>query len=462
MKKAIKAGLIFVILCLLSPIPARGQGRTIYRITLEDDIINPVTSEYITTSIERAERDGALCLIIELDTPGGLLTSTRTIVKGIMNARVPVVVYVAPKGARAGSAGVFITLAANIAAMAPGTNIGAAHPVEIEERRSTGDSLEDILGRIFQKDAKEKKKAAKAAAAQPMEQKILNDTKAWAEAIARERGRNAAWASSAVTESVSVADAEALKLGIIDIVAADTADLVAKLDGRKVKMAEGTATIETRNATIVDIPKNFRLRWLSALAHPNIAYILMMLGFYGLLFEFTHPGIAFPGIAGAVSLILAFFGLQVLPTNYAGVALIVLAIAMFIAEIKVASYGLLTVGGVITLFLGSLILFSSPYDFMRVSIPIALAFTLATLAVASFLVFIVVRSRKRRVVTGLEGIVGERGGVKSWKDGNGKVFVHGELWDATSNETLAVGTNIEVVSVQGMTVVVKPSTQNFN
>ena len=445
---------------LLLSSDASTQGKSLHVITLDDDIINPVSAEYISDAIDRAEADKAVALIVELDTPGGLLTSTRTIVRRIMNAKVPVIVYVAPRGARAGSAGVFITLAGHVAAMAPSTNIGAAHPVQMEDKRSSSDAFEELAKKLFTKDEQKEKKDKKAQKetkppALPMEQKILNDTKAWAEAIARERGRNPAWALRAVEESVSVPDGEALKLGIIDLVANDRQDLLDKIDGRTVEMPGGSVVLETKNAKLIETPKNFRLRWLMALAHPNIAYILMMLGFYGLLFEFTHPGVVFPGVAGAGCLILAFFGLQVLPTNYAGVALIVLAIGMFIAEIKVTSYGLLTLGGVIALFFGSLILFSSPYDFMRVSIPVALSFSFATMAVASFLAFIVIRSRRRQVVTGAEGLIGGRGEVKIWGGGRGKIFVHGELWDAKSAEELVEGDAAEVESVDGMTLTIR-------
>lgn len=457
------AAIATIALAALSPLLAKAasaQEKPVYRIALADDIINPVSAEYIQTAIRQAESQGAEALVIELDTPGGLLSSTRAIVRDIMNAKVPIVVYVAPRGARAGSAGVFITLAANVAAMAPSTNIGAAHPVELQERRSSSDSFEELLGRLLRKEeGKEKKeKKEKKPPEPPMAQKILNDTKAWAEAIARDRGRNVAWAIKAVEESVSVPDDEARRLGIIDLIAANTDDLVAKLDGRSVAMPSGEVVLKTAGAAVVDLPKTFRLRWLSALAHPNIAYILLMLGFYGLLFEFTHPGVGFPGIAGAVCLILAFFGLQVLPTNYAGIALIVLAIGMFIAEVKVTSYGLLTIGGVVSLFLGSLILFPSPYDFMRVSLPLILAFTLSTVAIATFLTYIVVRARRKHIATGAEGLVGETGEVKRWEGRRGKVFVHGELWDATSDEEQEVGASVKITSVSGMTLVVqKPS-----
>lgn len=424
------------------------EGGRIHLISLDDDIIGPVSAEYITTSIDRAEADGAACLIIELDTPGGLLSSTRTIVKRMMNAKVPIVVYVSPMGARAGSAGVFITLAANIAAMAPSTNIGAAHPVQVDDKQGTSDIFRDMLDRLSNEPKKEKKPL-------PMEQKILNDTKAWIAAIASERGRNAAWAIKAVEESASVTETEAARQGIIDFVATDMDDLIARIDGKAVKTADGLKTIAAGKATIVRIPKDFRLRWLMALAHPNIAYILLMLGIYGLIFEFTHPGIVFPGVAGAICLILAFFSLQVLPTNYAGVALIALALAMFIAEIKVTSYGLLTIGGILSLLLGSLILFSSPYDFMRVSLPIIGAFTAATAVIALLLIYLVTRSQRRRITTGAEGLIDAEGDVAAWSASAGHVLIHGEIWNARGEEALAKGDKIMVTAVDGMTLFVK-------
>jgi len=426
----------------------------IYRIRLDDNIINPPVAEYIESAIERAEQDGARCLIMELDTPGGLLTSTRTIVKAIMNAKVPVVTYIAPSGARAGSAGVFITLASHVAAMAPSTNIGAAHPVSIGgEKRESEETLSEALEKLFKgedgKKSKEKRKAP------PMEQKLLSDTTAWMRAIAEARGRNEAWAVKAVTESVSVTDREAKKLGVIDLIAKDVDELIAKLDGLTVEVAGGEVTIDTKGASVVDYLKDFRLKFLTALAHPNIAYILLMLGFYGLLFEFTNPGIGFPGIAGAFCLVLAFFGLQVLPTNYAGIALIALAIAMFIAEVKVVSYGLLTLGGLVSMVAGSLILFRSPYAFMRVSLPLLGAFTVATLAIAVFLVSISARLQKRRSVSGAEGMRGERGSVQSWNGDHGKVFIHGEIWDASGPDGLVRGTEVEVIDAKGMKLMVR-------
>ena len=429
------------------------QAKSVHVIKLEDDIINPVTAEYIEKAIDQAKKDGAECLIIQLDTPGGLLSSTRTIVKAIMNSEVPVVVYVAPSGARAGSAGVFITLAGNIAAMAPSTNIGAAHPVELQEKRSSSDSIEELVEKIFEKKGEKPKKEKKPAT--PMEDKILNDTKAWVQTIAEHRGRNAKWAIAAVEESISVTEEQAKTEGVIDLVATNLDDLLTKLDGRLVEMPQGKVQLKTKGVPVIEMPKNFRIRALNALAHPNIAYILLMLGFYGLLFEFTHAGAVFPGVAGAICIILAFFGLQVLPTNYAGVALIVLGIVLFIAEVKVTSYGLLTVGGVLSLFLGSLILFASPYAFMRASLPVILSFVIATLAIAVFLTTIAVRSQRRKANTGMEGMIGTTAEVKHWQGNSGKVFVHGELWEAESENILEEGKKAEIIGFKGMKLIVK-------
>jgi membrane-bound serine protease (ClpP class) len=462
--------LIAAILLMLTGVAALSQEtshqKVFYRVTLDGDIINPVSAEYIGAGIARAEADGAAGLILQIDTPGGLLGSTRSIVKNIMGARVPVIAYVAPSGSRAGSAGVFIVLASHVAAMAPSTNIGAAHPVEIGGEKPSPNLFDELAKRLGKKEAPAgaEKEAAKKpeaapkqapAAAEPMEQKVLNDTIAWVEAIAQERNRNVDWARRAVVESVSSTESDALRQGVIDLIAANAQDLLKQIDGRVARVGGEDRTIESAGATIVDLPKSWRTRLLTTLAHPNIAYILLMLGFYGLLFEFTHPGAGFPGVAGAICLILSFFGLDILPTNYAGLALIILGIALFIAEVKVTSYGLLTAGGLAALIVGSLILFKSPHEFMRVSVPIILAFALSTFAIAAFLTTIAARSQRRRAVTGLEGLVGEHGEVRSWGEGRGKVFVHGELWDAEGPLVFLPGTKVEVVQVKGMTLVVK-------
>lgn len=439
---------------------AETSENPLYLLTLDDDIINPPVAEYIESGLEEAAAAKAELVIIKIDTPGGLLTSTRSIVKAIMNSPVPVAAYIAPSGARAGSAGVFITLAANVAAMAPSTNIGAAHPVGLGgDRQGSKETLSESIRKLIS-GAKEEKKGAKRKReeAPPMEQKLLNDTTAWVKAIAKARGRNEAWAVKAVTESVSATDTEAKALGIVDFIAGSLQEFIADLDGFTLTMDGKQRTLATKGAPVVSYEKGIRLSLLTALAHPNIAYILLMLGFYGLLFEFTNPGIGFPGIAGAFCIVLAFFGLQVLPTNYAGIALIVLAIAMFVAEVKVTSYGLLTLGGIVSMLFGSLILFRSPHAFMRVSLSLVIAFTLATLAIAVFLTVIAARLTKRRAVTGAEGMAGEIGTVQCWNGDRGKIFVHGEIWDAHGPEGLSPDEEVEVTSAQGMKLEVERKT----
>lgn len=433
----------------------RGGSKPVYSITLADEIVSPVTAEYISGAIDKAEADGAECLIIRLDTPGGLLTSTRQIVKKMMGSGVPIVVYVAPAGARAGSAGVFITLAANVAVMAPSTNIGAAHPVSLQQRRSLTDVLEDLAERLKKDEKRKKGKKKETEPREPMEDKVLNDTVAWVKAVATTRGRNVGWAIKAVTESVSISDDEALKKGVIDLIAPNVDELLASIDGREVTLPEGKVSLSTRGAQVTEIPMTMRRKVLAVLASPNIAYILLMLGLYGLLFEFTHPGIGFPGVAGTIAVIVAFYGLHLIAANYAGVALIILAIILFIMEVKIVSYGLLTLGGIISMVLGSLMLFNSPYQFMRVSLPLILAFTVATLAIVGFLVTIVVRSHKRRIATGAEGLIGTKGEVRGWEGRRGKIFVHGEIWDAEGDRDYMRGDSVEVIEVKGMKLVVK-------
>jgi len=458
MRRAISLALLIIISSIVAGYShsASPENPFVYRIELADEVINPIAVEYIESSIKKAETDGASALLIQLDTPGGLLTSTRKIVKMIMNAQVPVLVYVGPSGARAGSAGVFITIASHVAAMAPSTNIGAAHPVAMKDKRSTKDTFKELLEVLKgKKDGKGKPKETAKESKDSMEQKIMNDTEAWARSIATFRGRNQKWAVEAVSESVSATENEAFQKDVIDFVVATPEELLIKANGLPAMLPKGRTTIETKEAKIIDLPMSTRLKWLNVLAHPNIAYILLMLGFYGLLFEFTHPGIGFPGVAGAICLVLAFFGLQVLPTNYAGVALIVMAIILFIAEAKITSYGLLTLGGVVCLFLGSLILFASPYEFMRVSLPIVIAFVAATAVVAAGLATLVVRSQRRKTKTGEEGLIGAVGEVQNIDGEHIQVFVHGEIWDARCDAKLEIGQEIRVVGTKGLILTVE-------
>ncbi len=448
-----------------------GDTKTVYVARIDDDIINPISAEYIMRAIDSAQTEGAECLIIELDTPGGLLTSTRMIVKKILNAHVPIVVYVSPRGSRAGSAGVFITLAANIAAMAPSTNIGAAHPVNIGGKKdSNGGGLKELIEYLRERSKKDEDKEEKEKPEEkpkkeeleeveeshdPMSDKIMHDTIAWITAIARQRGRNVDWAVRAVKESISDSEENALKAGVIDLIALDINDLLKKLNGRTVKTVDREITLSTDNVTLKHILPTLREKVLRAISNPNIAYFLMLLGFYGLLYEFTHPGIGFPGIAGAICLILALYSFQSLPVNYAGLALIVLGIILFIAEAQVVSYGLLTLGGVVCMLLGSLMLFDAPQEFMRVSLRTIIPLIATTALITIFLMTMVFRAHAGKVASGPEGLIGERGKARTAIDPEGKVFLHGELWDADSKEKIDTGEAIEVTEVKGLRVKVK-------
>ncbi|NQT95175.1 MAG: nodulation protein NfeD [Candidatus Omnitrophica bacterium] len=454
---------------LLAPKASISQDtKPIHTISIDDYIINPAVEEYIIKAIKASE-DEAQCLIIYLDTPGGLLNSTRNIVKSIINSSIPVIVYVSPKGARAGSAGVFITLSANIAAMAPSTNIGAAHPVQIKQDNNSFSKVIKELIRYLRKENAVKEQEPYGAPKDEEEgqqailsKKIMNDTLAWVSTIAESRGRNVEWAKRTVSESISVTEKKALDIGLIDFIAEDTEDLIKKLDKRRIHVKGSHVTLKTSGALIKNIDMTFRQSFLNIVANPTIAYILVMLGFYGLLFEFTHPGIGFPGIAGVIAIILGFYSLHTLPTNFAGIALIILSIILFIAETQVASFGLLTLGGITCMFLGSIILIDSPYEFMQISIKVILPFVLSTAAITVFLVSAVAKAHRRKIISGKEGLIGEEAeALKEFKKrsksgfAHGKVFVHGETWKAKSSDIIKKGERSEVIGVSGMELLVK-------
>ena len=403
-------------------------GSSIQIITVRSTI-NPVVSDFVAKSIRKAAAQGAECVIIELDTPGGLDTAMRDIVQAILNAPVPVVVYVAPSGARAASAGVMITLASHIAAMAPGTNIGAAHPVGLGEGK-----MDEAMSR-----------------------KVENDAAAYAKSLAEQRGRNVQWAVKAVRESESVSAHKALELRIIDLVAESEDELIKKIDGMEVTTIAGTKRLQLKGLPRHTIEMGWRHRILDTLSNPNIAYILMMLGFYGLFFELSNPGVVFPGVFGAICLILAFFALQTLPVNYAGVLLILLGIALFIAEVKVTSYGVLTLGGIVALTLGSLMLFESPEPYLRVSWYILVPTVATTAGFFLFALSFALKAHIAKPTTGREGLIGMQGRVvvPVQPGGEGKVFVHGEYWYAESDEEIGRGETVEVAAVSGMKLKVR-------
>ncbi len=392
-----------------------------------EGIVNPVMSEFISKNIDDAEEENAEALVIKLDTPGGLDTSMRSIVKKILSSEVPIVVYVSPSGARAASAGVFITLSAHVAAMAPGTNIGAAHPVGV------GGKMDKTMA-----------------------EKAVNDAAAYIRSLAEKRGRNAEWAEKAVRESVSVTQDEALKLKVIDFVAPDLKALLKTIDQRVVKTSIADHTIKTAGVNIRHKEMSFRQKVLDIISNPNIAYMLMLIGFYGIFFELTNPGSIFPGVLGAISLILAFYSFQTLPVNYAGLLLILLAIVLFILEIKITSYGLLTIGGLISMIMGSIMLFDSPLPFFKVSLKVILPSVFLTTLFFGLSILLVIKSHRRKPVTGSEGLIGLEGEARTDIHVNGKVFVHGEIWKAWSDISIKAGETIIVEQVDNLKLKVRP------
>jgi membrane-bound serine protease (ClpP class) len=387
--------------------------------------INPAVADFLKKGINKASADGVSCIIIKIDTPGGLAESMRNIVKAIFASKVPVVTYVAPSGARAASAGVMITIAADIAAMAPGTNIGAAHPV--------GAGGKDIGGK--------------------MSEKVTNDMVAHVKSIAQKRGRNVKWVEKAVRESVSVTETEALKANVIDIVAKDLDDLIRQINGRKIEN-KGVLKLDNPKKTIIE--ESLRTKILKIISDPNVAYILMMIGLAGLYFELSHPGAVLPGVVGGISIILAFFAFQTIPVNYAGFLLIILAIVFFIMEMKIASYGLLSIAGITSLLLGSLMLFESNGTDMRLSWKVLVP---TLMVVSGFFVVIsglVFKSQLLKPKTGARGLLGEIGVVKEPILQEGKVFVHGELWKAISKDPIEKGAKVRVVNVENLVLEVEP------
>jgi len=425
-KKLIIAGMLCLALVGLGKTMGLTKGGEVRIIELEGPI-NPGAAAFLTRGLEDAEKQGVELIIIRLDTPGGLVPSMRTMVKGIMNSSIPVVVYVAPKGAGAASAGVMITVSAHVAAMAPGTNIGAAHPV-------------GAGGKDIDKD---------------MSEKVVNDMASYGRGIAQDKGKNADWVEKAIRESVSITAEEAVEKKVVDLVAADIDELLKLLDGREIELQKGKVTLKTKDLVKTQYEPGFRDAVLRLISDPNIAYILMMIGLAGLYFELAHPGAIFPGVVGAISLILAFYSFQTLPVNYAGLLLIALAIIFFIAEIKVASYGILSLGGVVSLTLGSIMLFEDVGVSLRLMAP-TIVLIGGFFVIVSTLAF---RAYRTKPQSGMEGLIGEVGVVEKPIDPEGLVFVHGEYWRAVSSEKLQPGEKVAVEEVTGLLLKVKKASK---
>jgi membrane-bound serine protease (ClpP class) len=425
--RRISIALAVLLLLGSSPVVA---AQKVHVVTVEATI-NPAIADYIHQSIKNAADAGAECIVIRLNTPGGLLESTRKIVTDLLDAKIPVVVYVSPAGGRAGSAGVFITLAAHIAAMAPGTNIGAAHPVGM----SGGvDSI--------------------------MNEKATNDAAAFIRTISEQRKRNIRWAEDAVRRSLSITETEALRDSVIDVIAATVPELLDMIHGNQVTVGVAQRTLNTRYAEIVKIDMGFKHTILNMLSDPNVAYIFLMLGFYGLLFELYNPGSIFPGVVGVISIIIAFYSLHTLPVNYAGLALIIVGVILFLLEIKITSYGLLSIGGLISLLLGSIMLIDSEssLEFVSVSWSVIIPTVILTALFFTFAVGMGIKAQKRRPVSGAEGIVGEAGVALSDLNPDGQVRVHGEIWSATSVEgKIKKGSPVTVERVNNLRLTVRKS-----
>jgi len=426
MRRMVVSGMVLASLALAGVGPARA-AQPVAVIDI-DGAITPVTARLLAAAVERAQAERAQALVVQLNTPGGLERSMRTMAQTILNAEIPVIVYVAPTGARAASAGVFITMAAHVAAMAPATNIGAAHPVAV--------------GGAMSKE---------------MSKKAENDAAAFARSLAAARGRNVEWAEKAVRVSVSATEREAVKLKVVDLIAENLQDLLAKVDGRTVKTTRGAVTLVTRNAEVKRIEVGFRDRFLALITDPNIAYILMMVGMLGIFFELQNPGVVLPGVIGGISLILAFFAFQSLPINWAGVLLILFGLSLLIAEIKIVSHGVLTIGGVVAMVLGSFMLYEAPEVGFRVSWTVIIPTVGAIAGLIAWAVSAGVRAMMKPSVTGPESMVGRLAVARSalGPDGglDGQVQVDGEIWRAVADGgTIPAGEKVRVTAVDGLTL----------
>ncbi len=417
---------LYLVVALLLPVIVFCQ--TVVSININGGI-NPSSAEFINKSIQQAEKENAECLLIHLNTPGGLVTSTRGIVTDILQSKVPIVVYVSPTGAHAGSAGVFITMAANIAAMAPETNMGAAHPVNLQGGMDS-----------------------------TMNEKVMNDAAAFIKTIAMKRGRNAEWAEDAVRNSVSITEHEALEKNVIDIVALNDAVLLDQINGKEIHMSNDTKILHTKNAQLKKVSMGFFQKILDRISDPNVAYILMMLGFYGIMFELFNPGAILPGIAGVIFLIFAFYSMNSMPVNYAGLGLIIFGIILFLLEIKVVSHGMLTIGGVVSVLLGSLILFrtSSTENFISISRSLIFATTAVTTLFFLFVVSMGLKAQRAKPSSGVEVLIGKFGQTIEALQPLGSVKVNGEIWKAESlSGAISENEKIVIKGIKNLTLYVE-------
>lgn len=409
-----------LILVLLLLCAASGYS-SIIKITVKAPI-HPVTSEYIRQTITKADQENAALIIMVLNTPGGLDTSMREIIEKILNAKTPIAAYVSPSGARSASAGFFIGIACDLYIMAPGTNTGAAHPVGVS---ITGQGMDETMA-----------------------EKVTHDAASYIKSIAEKRQRNTQMAEDAVRKSLSYTENEALKGRIIDLIANNEQEIIDYFHGKTILRFNGEETyLDLENEPIIDRPMSARQKFLLTISNPNLAYILLMLGLLGLYFEFSNPGAILPGVLGGICILLAIFSFQILPINYVGLILILLSIGMFLLDIKIQSYGILSVGGVVAMVIGSIMLIDAPIPELRPSLKFIIPVAIAISLIFAFLITLAIRAHLKKAATGKEGLVGEIGITRSRLDPEGKVFVHGELWNAEAAEDLPEGTKVKVIEV---------------
>jgi len=451
------------VFALTLPVAARTDGTPgpVLLLTIKGPI-GPATSDYIKRGLEKSRERGAAVVVLKMDTPGGLDTSMREIIQEILGSPVPIVSYVSPKGARAASAGTYILYASHVAAMAPATNLGAATPVQIgmpglpkpgSPNRGTGNESSDSGGKDGAPDAPEKPHPT-------LEDKVVNDAVAYIRGLAQLRGRNAEWAAKAVTEAASLSAEGALEAKVIDLIADDLDQLLRKLDTRNVDIKGGVVSLAgIDKALVVAVEPDWRTELLSILSNPNIAFIFFLVGIYGLIFEVTHPGAVVPGVIGGISLLLAMFGLHLLPINFAGLGLIFLGVAFMVAEAFIPSFGALGIGGVIAFVIGSVILMDTDVPGFQVSKPMIGSVAGISAALFTLVIMVAVKSRHRPVVSGQEELIGSIGEVTKWSKLKGWIRIHGENWHASAATPLKRGTHVRVTGIDGLDLIVEPKEQ---